>query len=384
MRSGPIHFVSIAIGAAIILAACAPDGTRANVEDPKSKMVFQSQEMARLNEPWAMTFLPGLEEALITEKGGKLLYWTQKLGTQEVSGVPKVDYGGQGGMGDVILAPDFATSGHIYLSWIEAGEKNTRGAVVGTGQLVSLKDGKWALRNLKIIWKQFPKVTGRGHYSHRMVFSPDGKYLFVASGERQKFDPAQNLDMNLGKVLRLYPDGSIPKDNPYYTEGNIVRSQIWSIGHRNILGITFDDAGLLWAQEMGPAGGDEMNLIKPKANFGYPIVSNGDHYDGRDIPDHKPGDGFNAPKVFWNPVISPSGLTYYNYALFPEWKNSLFIGGLSSTALVRVKIDGENAQKADQWDMGNRIREVEIGPDGAIWVLEDGEGARLLKLTPKN
>ena len=367
-------FLPIAIS--LVVAACQAQSSGAGPDAP-----FKTEIMGQFNKPWAMTFLPDGKTALITEKRGKLLLWEPGGKSVSVSGIPKVAYGGQGGMGDVVLAPDFAATNTIYLSWIEAGTQKTSGAVVGMGKLQRNIDGTAALADLKIIWTQNPKVKGQGHYSHRMAFSPDGKYLFIASGERQKFDPAQNMNMNLGKILRLYPDGSIPKNNPFFTAGNPVRSQIWSLGHRNILGLAFDDAGQLWNQEMGPQGGDELNLVLAKANYGYPIVSNGDHYDGRDIPDHRPGDGFMAPKVFWNPVISPAGLLYYNGDMFPEWKGSMFIGGLSSEALIRVTINGQTATKANQWPMGNRIREVEQGPDGAVWVLEDGDDARLLKLT---
>jgi aldose sugar dehydrogenase len=191
------------------------------------------------------------------------------------------------------------------------------------------------------------------------------------------------MDMNLGKTLRLYPDGSIPKDNPFYTQGNAVRSQIWSLGHRNILGLAIDSTGQLWNSEMGPMGGDELNIIKRGANYGWPIASNGTHYDGRDIPDHAPGDGFEPPKVFWNPSISPGSLMIYSGDLFKGWKGDAFIGALGGTALIRVDLNGAQATKADEWPMDARIREVEQGPDGAIWLLEDGKKGRLLKLTPK-
>ncbi len=371
---------------AVAVISCAPSGSNANsanLSAGANDTPFNMEAVATFNEPWAMTFLPGGSAALITQKNGKLMLWSKDSGAVEVKNIPKVDYGGQGGLGDVILAPDFAASGHIYLSWAEAGENNTRGAVVGMAKLNMAAAGGAALEGLKVIWSQYPKVPGRGHYGHRLAFSPDGKYLYIASGERQKFDPAQDMNSNLGKVVRLYPDGSIPKDNPFYVEGNAVRSQIWSLGHRNPLGLAFDDKGQLWNQEMGPAHGDELNLVLPKANYGYPKVSNGNHYDGRDIPDHRAGDGFAAPKAFWNPAISPSGLTFYNADLFPAWKNSMFLGALSGEALVRVQIKGANAAKADEWKMGARIREVETGPDGALWLLEDGSSGRLLKLTPK-
>jgi aldose sugar dehydrogenase len=369
----------LAFSAVCTLAASCHAETADNIRGAP----FKTETMGEFNEPWAMTFLPGSKLALITEKRGKLILWEQGGSSTQVSGVPKVAYGGQGGLGDVVLAPDFSESGNIYLSWVEAGANKTFGSVVGIGKFVRGANGTAALTDMKIIWRQSPKVKDQGHFSQRMAFSPDGKYLFIGSGERQKFDPAQNMDMNLGKVLRLYPDGSTPLDNPFYEAGNPVKSQIWTLGHRNILGLAFDDAGQLWNQEMGPQGGDELNLVTASKNYGYPIVSNGNHYDGRDIPDHKLGDGFEAPKVFWNPVISPAGLMYYNGDLFPAWKGSMFIGGLSSESLIRVTVNGQTAAKADQWPMGKRIREVEEGPDGAVWILEDGDDARLLKLTPR-
>lgn len=371
--------ISMLLTTALIASACSP--TSVSADTASGGKPFQTTEIATFNEPWAITFLPEFNQALITEKSGKLMLWEAEGPVVEVGGVPQVAYGGQGGLGDVILHPDFANNRTIYLSYAEAGDGGF-GAAVATAKLDTSAD-KPQLTDLKVIWRQYPKVSGRGHYGHRMAFSPDGKYLFIASGERQKFDPAQDMNSNMGKVLRLFPDGSVPTDNPFYDAAKPVTSQIWSLGHRNPLGIAFDSKGQLWNQEMGPAHGDELNLVKRGANYGYPKVSNGDHYDGRDIPDHKPGDGFEAPKVFWNPAISPGGLAYYNGDLFPKWKNSMFLGGLGSEALIRVTLNGEQAAKADQWDMGARIREVETAADGSLWILEDGPKGRLLKLTPK-
>jgi glucose/arabinose dehydrogenase len=369
------------LGASMLVAAC-QSGTSEAAPSTSGDKPFETTVVADFDEPWAMTFIPGGNQALITEKKGKLLLWESDGPVVEVSGVPQVAYGGQGGLGDVILHPDFANNGYVYLSYAEAGEGGY-GAAVARGKL-EMTGGKPALTGVQVIYRQEPKVSGQGHYGHRLAFGPDGM-LYISNGDRQKFDPAQDLNSNLGKIVRLTDGGMIPSDNPFYDQGR-VKAQIWSYGHRNPLGIAFDAQGRLWNQEMGPAGGDELNLVKKSANYGYPKVSNGNHYDGRDIPDHKPGDGFEAPKVFWDPAISPGGLMIYSGDLFADWKGSAFLGGLGAKALVRVKLDGENATKADQWNMGARIREVEQGTDGAIWLLEDGargsEG-RLLKLTPK-
>lgn len=373
--------MSFLISASLIAAACQPVASDAAPASSSDKP-FETTVIADFDEPWAMTFLPDSNQALITEKKGKLLLWESEGEVVEVGGVPAVAYGGQGGLGDVIIHPDFANNKFIYLSFAEAGEGGY-GAAVARGKLGS-EAGKPTLTDVQVIWRQEPKVSGQGHYGHRLAFGPDGM-LYISSGERQKFDPAQDLNSNLGKIVRLTDGGMVPSDNPFYDQGR-VKSQIWSYGHRNPLGIAFDAQGRLWNQEMGPKHGDELNLVKKGANYGYPKVSNGDHYDGRDIPDHSLGDGFEAPKVFWNPAISPAGLMYYTGDMFPEWKGSMFIGGMNTPALVRVKLDGENASKADQWGLGARIREVEQGPDGAIWVLEDQRGGsqgRLLKLTPK-
>jgi glucose/arabinose dehydrogenase len=364
-----------------LLAACSGNDAHAASERTVGG-AFVATEVAKFNEPWAMTFLPD-GRLLVTEKKGALKVHAVGGKTGDVTGVPQVAYGGQGGFADVILHPAFATNGLVYVSYAEAGEGGKRGAAVARAKLTLDSNGGGALSNLKVIWRQDPKVDGQGHYGHRLAFGPDG-HLWITSGERQKFDPAQDMRANLGKVIRLNEDGSVPQDNPFADRGGTT-AQIWSLGHRNPLGIAFDAQGRLWAHEMGPRGGDELNLIERGANYGYPIVSNGDHYGGQTIPDHNTRPEFKAPKVTWNPVISPAGFIIYSGTLFPKWQGSGFIGGLSSQALVRVELNGTDAREAERFDMGRRIREVEQGPDGAIWVLEDernGTGGRLLKLTP--
>ena len=342
---------------------------------------FKTTPRATLSEPWAMAFLPD-GTALITEKRGALKHVDVKTGQiHDIEGVPKVAYGGQGGLGDVILHPDYAGNQTIYLSFAEQGEGDTRGAAVARAKLTLNPDGSGALSEVEIIWRQTPKVTGSGHYGHRLAFGPDGK-LWISSGERQKFSPAQDMSGNLGKILRLNDDGSVPTDNPFVDKGGVA-AQVWSLGHRNPLGIAFDAQGRLWEQEMGPRGGDELNLIERGANYGYPEVSDGDHYDGRPIPDHVTRPEFVAPKVSWNPAISPAGLMIYNGDRFPDWKGNAFLGGLSQEGLVRVTLNGEEAKEAARYAMNTRIREVEEGPDGSIWLLEDGSKGRLLELEPK-
>lgn len=339
---------------------------------------FVVEDLGVFDEPWAMTFLPD-GAALITDRGGRLHLRGVDGATVEVAGVPQVVHAGQGGLGDVISSPTFASDRTVYLSWVERGDGGT-GAVVGKARLAGTDDVP-ALVDLTVIWRQQPKTSGSGHFGHRLAVGPDGSHLFITSGERQKFDPAQDLGVNLGKIVRLRLDGSPADGNPWASRGG-VSAELWSYGHRNPLGIAFDPAGNLWSSEMGPRGGDELNLVEAGQNYGWPNASNGSHYDGRDIPDHGAGDGFAAPAVWWNPSISPSSLMIYTGDAFPQWRGDAFIGALSGQALIRVDLSGTTATLADTWPMGERIREVEQAPDGSIWLLEDGPGGRLLRLVP--
>lgn len=345
----------------------------------ETKEQFRIEVLGTFAEPWAMALLPDGKSALITEKSGKLKLWSA-IQTAVIPGSPKVDFGGQGGLGDVAFAPDFKKSGFVYLSWIEAGPGDTRGAVVGRGILD--KGYLTWLHQPKVIWRQDPKVSGRGHFSHRLALSPDGKYLFVSSGERQKFTPAQDLSVNLGKVLRLNLDGTAAAGNPFAAKGGL-SAQIWSYGHRNILGLRFDAQGQLWGLEHGPAGGDELNLIEPGQNYGWPLVSDGDHYDGKPIPRHATRPDLAAPAISWDPVIAPGDFIFYSGKLWPEWKGQALIAGMVFNGLVRVRIDGARAAEQARYPLGKRIREIREAPDGALLLLEDGPGGRLLRLTKK-
>jgi glucose/arabinose dehydrogenase len=368
-RSKPARILALS---AFVLAGCG--GNEALLAQNTD---FTATEVAKFAEPWAMAFLPD-GRLLVTEKRGALKLHTLGGGTVDITGVPEVAYGGQGGFGDVVLHPDFATNGLVYLSYAEAGNGGA-GAAVARARLDLAAH---RLEDLQVVWRQVPKVGGGGHFGHRIAFDEEG-YLWISSGERQQFDPAQQMDKNLGKIVRLHDDGSVPADNPFAAEGGVT-AQIWSLGHRNPLGLAFDGNGQLWNVEMGPRGGDELNRVERGANYGYPLVSNGNHYDGRDIPDHPTRPEFHAPAVFWNPVISPSSLLIYSGSEFPEWQGDAFIGGLSSQSLVRVEFTGDSAREAARYAMGQRIRAVEQGPDGALWILEDERGlsgGRLLRLT---
>ena len=349
--------------------------------------------------PWAMAFLPD-GRALVTEKAGTLWLLDEngtKLG--EVAGVPEVEAQGQGGLGDVIVHPDFVDNGIVYLSYVERDENDDSlsGAAVERATL-SLSDGGGELSEREVIWRQSPKVTGNGHYGHRLALSPDG-FLFITSGERQKFSPAQNMSANLGKIVRLNEDGSIPEDNPFNGNGGVA-DQIWTLGHRNPLGIDFDADGQLWVHEMGPKGGDELNRIVRSENYGYPEVSQGTHYSGEPFPSsHQDNLAYENPALSWDPVISPAGFVIYAGDRFGDWSGNGLIGGLSSQALIRVAFEqapldntGAAADDVEQtetvaneverysWD--KRIREVAEGADGSIYVLEDGSGGRLIRLDP--
>jgi glucose/arabinose dehydrogenase len=363
-------------------------GAGASAQD---NVPFDVVSVTSFDEPWAMAFLPD-GRLLVTEKKGTLFIVTQDgEKSRPVGGLPDVDYGGQGGLGDVALHPDFAANGLIYLSYVEGGVGGTRGAAVMRA-ILNLTDRGAYLSDAEVIWRQYPKVVGYGHYGHRLLFDADG-YLWISSGDRQKFTPAQDMQSNMGKVLRLNTDGSVPDDNPFVNhieqdplvDDIGVYGQIWSTGHRNPLGMTTDLEGRLWVIEMGPKGGDELNYIVRGGNYGYPIVSNGDHYDDREIPDHDTRPEFLKPAAWWTPVISPGDLMVYSGKLFAGWHGDLIAAGLSSEALVRIEIAGEDAREVERYPMGARIRGVAQGPDGALWVLEDerrSSQGRLLRLTP--
>lgn len=377
MNRKTIGFLSVALMSSVATAIWAP-GADAKTFEIKGGNggTLKAEIVAKFDRPWAMEFLPD-GRMLVTEKGGELYVVSQEGKKTKVSGMWKVSVGGQGGLGDVALHPDFSKNGLVYISYVETTD-GRHGSVVVRAKL-DLTGASPRLKDVVRIWEQTPKVGGRRHFSQRIAFGPDGK-LFISSGDRGTRDRVQTFKTAFGKILRLNDDGSVPADNPWQDKGELART-FWSAGHRNPLGLTFDMQGRLWSNEMGPRHGDELNLVLKGKNYGWPEVSNGKHYSGRDIPDHGTAPQFEAPKAFWVPAISPSSLLIYNGSVFPDWKGDALIGGLSGRALVHVDIEGNKAREANRFDWGKRVREVEQGPDGAVWVLEDGSSGRLLKLT---
>ncbi|RSZ65536.1 PQQ-dependent sugar dehydrogenase [Corynebacterium hylobatis] len=366
----------LAIAAATVLSltssACAGADTRVQTEVSET---FTVTEHGTFNEGWAMSFLPGTGHLLISERGGALQLRDQGTGeVTEVSGTPEVHHAGQAGMHNIIPGPDFEDDGTVYLSWVRDHEAGAQG-VVGRA---TLDVDAAALQDLEVIWEQTP-TSGDGHFALRMLIQDD--HLYLTSGDRQKFSPAQERETNLGAVLRLTLNGDPAPDNPWAGEGNTA-AQLWTIGHRNPLGIAEDSGGRIWVSEMGPRGGDELNLLAEGENYGWPEASMGRHYDGRPIRDHTEDDGFRAPAEYWVPSISPGSLLIYQGDLFDGWEDSALLGGLSGETLVRVQLDGEDTEIVEQWDMGERIRALAEAPDGALWVLEDDQGGRLLELRP--
>jgi glucose/arabinose dehydrogenase len=364
------------LAAAFVLAGVLPGWTENKTVKTKEATLKVETVATKLQNPWGLAFLPG-GRMLVTEKPGKLRIVT-KDGTKSepLKGVPEVAAGGQGGLLDVALDPKFAENGLVYLSFSEPGEGGA-GTSVARGKL-----GADGLENVEVIFRQKFKVSGGNHFGSRLAFSADGK-LFVTTGDRFKFEPAQDLSTHVGKVIRINPDGSVPEDNPFVGQDGKL-PEIWSYGHRNAQGAAIQpETGKLFEHEFGPLGGDELNVIEPGKNYGWPLVSWGKHYDGKGIPDPPTRPEFTDAIRHWTPVISPSGMTFYTADAIPGWKGNLLIGGLSSQALVRLTLDGEKVTGEERIPLGGRIRNVVQGPDGAVYVLDDSRGSIVrLSLAP--
>jgi glucose/arabinose dehydrogenase len=329
-----------------------------------------------LDHPWGMAFLPD-GRMLVTERPGRLrIVSADGTLSPPVAGTPTVYAQGQGGLLDVALDPDFGENGYVYLSYARPGPEGSAATAVGRARM----QGD-SLAGFEVLYTQEPYITGPNHFGSRIEFSPQG-HLYLAQGERFQFDPAQNLGNHLGTIVRLNRDGSIPSDNPFVGDPN-ASDAIWSYGHRNIeSAIVHPETGDLWVAEMGPLGGDELNLIEPGRNYGWPVVSWGMHYDGDPIPDPPTRPEFADAVKHWSPVISPSGMTVYVGERFPEWTGSVMIGSLSRLGVVRLVIEDRAVAHEEIIPLGARIREVAAGPDGYVYVLTDQTEGDLLRLQP--
>jgi aldose sugar dehydrogenase len=333
-----------------------------------------------LNHPWGMAFLPD-DRLLVTERNtGKLnILKTDNTFSEPLQGVPEVWAKGQGGLMDVALDPDFKENHYVYLSYAKPDKGGKATTALGRGRLVGNR-----VENFRDIFVQEPSISGRNHFGNRMAFSPDGAYLFLGLGERYQFDPAQDLSNHLGAVIRILPNGKAPKDNPFVGHKN-AKSEIWSYGHRNIEAMAFQpETGALWVGEVGPRGGDELNRIEKGQNYGWPVVSWGEHYSGRDIPDPPTHPEFKDAVRHWIPVISPSGMIFYQGSMFSNWKNNALIGGLTHKELVRLVFEGTRVIDEDRLPMPERIRDVETAPDGSIYVLTDEGNGKVLRISLPN
>ena len=373
---GPLLAAAAITTLTATLAVAAPENAGPN--KAATKLPFQTQTVARFDLPWAIAVIDA-DRLIITTKPGEMFLVDHRGGDPvNVSGVPKVEAAGQNGLLDVALAPDFAENRRIYFTYVEPGEGGSSLALARA--TLAEQQGAARLDDLEVIWRQMPKGKG-GQPGGIIAFAPDGMSLFLTSGDRMRPKTAQDADLALGKVLHLTLDGKPAPGNPDFSAGG-VRAETWSTGHRNPYGLTFAPDGRLWLNEMGPKGGDELNLIEPGVNYGWPVVSYGDNYDGTPIPKPPTRPEFREPALYWNPVIAPAGLAFYEGDLVPAWKGSALIGGLKTQSLSRVTIKGDAAHEEDRFAMEGRIRDVAVASDGAVWVIEDESPGRLLRLSP--
>lgn len=370
----------IVLLASLALAAASLGCRRAAAQDYDSQRHrFRVVTVARgLEHPWGLAFLPD-GRMLVTERPGRLrIVSADGSLSAPLAGVPAVVAEGQGGLLDVALAPEFAQSRLIYLSYSEPGAGGTAGTAAARGRL-----GERGLENVEVIFRQEPKVSGRAHFGSRFVFTPDG-YLFITTGERNRRDDSQDLSRHMGKVIRLRPDGSVPADNPFVGRSG-ARPEIWSYGHRNIQGAALHpETHELWTVEHGARGGDELNTPKPGRNYGWPVITYGRDYSGARIGVGTAREGMEQPVHYWDPSIAPSGLLFYTGDRFPGWRGNLFVGALEFELLARLELDGSRvvAEERLLQGFGDRIRDVRQGPDGLIYLLTDEENGRVLRLEP--
>jgi len=385
--------------------------TNAGPLRPSPNPPFKLTKVAQFDLPWRIAFLPD-GRMLITEKIGKLFLTTQAGQKLEVTGVPQVLNENQNGLLGVYLAPTYASDGVIYLTYSEPGPEAGTSSLALARAKLKLGASSASLEDLKMIWHDPVKGKG-GQAGAAVAFSPDGKFLFLTAGDRQRFTPAQDPNQPVGKILRLTLDGKPAPGNPmegktgahsvpvidppkdteaaktapvvrtYTFDGpNLTPAETWSTGHRTPYGLAFAPDGRLWELEHGPRGGDELNLIEPGKNYGWPMVSYAVNYDGVPIPSPDTRPDLVKPVIYWTPVLAPGNLMFYSGAMFPEWKGSAFATGLVSRALHRIEVNGASAKQVEHWSVGFRARDVEQAPDGALWLIEDDHEGGLYRLTP--
>jgi len=394
-----------------LLSSAAYAQINAGEQKSDPNLPFTITQVASFDLPWRIAFLPD-GRMLVTEKVGRVDLVTPQGAKTEIRGVPPSYYEGQSGMLGVFLSPHYATDHNVYLTYAEPGDYGG-GLALGRGRLV-LDGGQPRLEGFQVLWRQMPKGKG-GQEGGQIAFSPDGKYLFLSVGDRQRFTPAQDPNQPEGKILRLTLDGkpapgnpwagktgagSIPLiDPPRDTEAaktapvistytfpgpNLTPAETWTTGHRTPYGLAFAPDGRLWELEHGPRGGDELNLIERGKNYGWPLVSYGHNYDGVPIPSPDTRPDLAKPVIYWVPVIAPGNLMFYKGSVFPQWNGSALISGLASQAIIRVTFDDKGGAAAVQrWSIGKRVRDIEEAPDGSLWMLEDASPGGLFHLTPK-
>jgi len=408
------RFVKTLLNASLLLTlvstAAHAQINAAEAVKPEATLPFTMTKVAEFKLPWRIAFLPD-GRMLITEKVGPVWLVTQQGEKTPVDNVPPVLHEGQGGMLGVFLSPHYSTDHSVYLTYAEPGDYGSSLALARAR--LAIGDGKASLEELKVIWRDMPKGKG-GQFGAQIAFSPDGRYLFLTVGERQRMTPAQDPNSALGKILRLTLDGKPAPGNPTagktgaptlqlidppsdteaaktapvvstytFTEPNVHPAETWATGFRTPYGLAFAPDGRLWEVEHGPRGGDELNLIEPGKNYGWPLVSYGVNYNGVPIPSPDTRPDLAKPVIYWTPVIAPGNLMFYNGAMFPQWKGSAFVTGLSTMSLNRITFDGKGgATPAERWVVGHRLRDVEAGPDGALWILEDANPGGLFRVTP--
>jgi glucose/arabinose dehydrogenase len=409
-----MRLTKIVSSAALLLtmaAATASAQINAGELKPEASLPFTMTQVATFSLPWRIAFLPD-GRMLVTEKVGPVWLVTQQGQKTPVANVPQVLYQGQGGMLGVFLSPKYATDHSVYLTYSEPGEGGSSLALARAR--LEIGEGQASLEGLEVLWRQMPKGQG-GQFGAQIAFSPDGQYLFLTVGDRQRMTPAQDPDQALGKILRLTLDGkpapgnpmagktgakTVPLINPprdtevaktapvvstYTFPGpNLAPAETWTTGHRTPYGLDFGPDGRLWEVEHGPRGGDELNLIEPGKNYGWPLVSYAVNYNGVPIPSPDTRPDLTKPVIYWTPVIATGSLTFYDGAMFPQWRGSALITGLASQTLNRVTFDGKGGAKpAERWNVGHRLRDAEVAPDGALWVIEDANPGGLFRVTPK-